>query len=222
MCGIAGIILKHPANFNLTQKIKNMAQTISHRGPDGEGFLIADENTTTPFFDALSNNYSRNDLKFIPQQHISNANTNSFLAFAHRRLAIIDLSETGHQPMCTLDAELWITFNGEIYNYLELKAELKNAGYLFYTQSDTEVILNAYKHWGQNCVTKFNGMWAFCIYDTKQQLCFASRDRFGVKPFYYLNNTAVFAFASEQKAFVKSGLITAIINKKALQFIFSC
>lgn len=216
MCGIAGIILKHPANFNLTQKIKNMAQTIAHRGPDGEGFLIADENTTTPFFDALSNNYSRNDLKFIPQQHISNANTNSFLVFAHRRLAIIDLSETGHQPMCTLDAELWITFNGEIYNYLELKAELKNAGYLFYTQSDTEVILNAYKHWGQNCVTKFNGMWAFCIYDTKQQLCFASRDRFGVKPFYYLNNTAVFAFASEQKAFVKSGLITATINKKAL------
>ena len=90
-----------------------------------------------------------------------------------------------------LDAEK--LFLGKIK---ELKAELKNAGYLFYTQSDTEVILNAYKHWGQNCVTKFNGMWAFCIYDTKQQLCFASRDRFGVKPFYYLNNTAVFAFAS--------------------------
>ena len=216
MCGIAGIILKHPANFNLIQKIKSMAQTIAHRGPDGEGFLMVDENNATPFFDELSANYSRNDLKFIPHQHISTSNSNSFLAFAHRRLAIIDLSETGHQPMSTIDAKLWITFNGEIYNYLELKAELKNAGYTFYTQSDTEVILNAYKHWGQNCVTKFNGMWAFCIYDTEQQLCFASRDRFGVKPFYYVNNIAFFAFASEQKAFTKSDLIKANINKKAL------
>ena len=216
MCGIAGIILKTNLEFNLQEKIKLMSKTIAHRGPDGEGFLVADEKNTTPFFDSLSNNYTRTDLPFIPKQHILESSSNSFLAFAHRRLSIIDLSETGHQPMCTVDATIWITYNGEIYNYIELKNELKNAGYVFYTDSDTEVILNAYKHWGQNCVEKFNGMWAFCIYDVQQQLCFASRDRFGVKPFYYINNNSFFSFASEQKAFIKSGLITATINKKAL------
>jgi len=216
MCGIAGIILKQNSTFNLAEKIKLMSKAIAHRGPDGEGFIFANENNTTPYFDILSTNYARNDLGFIPQQHLSNYNTNCFLAFAHRRLAIIDLSETGHQPMCAFNNKLWITYNGEIYNYIELKSELKNLGYIFYTESDTEVILNAYKHWGQNCVEKFNGMWAFCIYDVEKHLCFASRDRFGVKPFYYVNNSNFFAFASEQKAFVKSGLISAKINDKAL------
>lgn len=216
MCGIVGIILKQPVDFDLKEKIKIMSATIAHRGPDGEGFVFADEKKITPFFDALSNNYSRNDLPFIPTQHISVSNRNSFLAFGHRRLSIIDLSETGHQPMCIKDSDLWITYNGEIYNYIEIKSELKNLGYTFYTESDTEVVLTAYKHWGQHCVEKFNGMWAFCIYDVKQQICFASRDRFGVKPFYYINSNSFFSFASEQKAFIKSGLISAKINDKAL------
>ncbi len=216
MCGIAGIILKTNLEFNLQEKIKLMSKTIAHRGPDGEGFVFAGEKSITPFFDLLSTNYSKTDLPFIPKQHISESSSNSFLAFAHRRLSIIDLSETGHQPMCTADANLWITYNGEIYNYIELKNELKNLGYLFNTESDTEVILNAYKHWGKTCVEKFNGMWAFCIYDVQQQLCFASRDRFGVKPFYYINNNEILSFASEQKAFIKSGLIRATINNKAL------
>ncbi len=216
MCGIAGIILKQNVNFNLLEKIKAMSYSIAHRGPDGEGFLIAGEKSATPYFDTLSTDYTQSNLAYIPKQHISACNTNSFLAFAHRRLSIIDLSETGHQPMCTFDAKLWITFNGEIYNYIELKAELKNLGHTFYTNGDTEIILNAYKQWGQSCVAKFNGMWAFCIYDVEKQLCFASRDRLGVKPFYYIDSLTFFAFASEQKAFIKSDLISANINRIAL------
>ncbi|MDX2173892.1 MAG: asparagine synthase (glutamine-hydrolyzing) [Bacteroidota bacterium] len=216
MCGIVGIILKQPVDFDLKEKIKQMSETIAHRGPDGEGFLLSNEQNTYPFFNVLSSNYTRNDLPFIPSQHLSNSPSNSFLAFGHRRLSIIDLSETGHQPMCTIDSNLWITYNGEIYNYVELKNELKTLGHTFFTESDTEVILNAYKQWGQNCVAKFNGMWAFCIYDVSKQLCFASRDRFGVKPFYYINYSTFFSFASEQKAFIKSGLIPTKINKKAL------
>ena len=216
MCGIVGIILKQAVDFDLKEKIKTMSEAIAHRGPDGEGFLLANEQNTNSYFNLLSSNYTRKDLPFIPSQHLSNSPSNSFLAFGHRRLSIIDLSETGHQPMCTIDSNLWITFNGEIYNYIELKNELKKLGSVFYTESDTEVILNAYQQWGQNCVERFNGMWAFCIYDVKQQICFASRDRFGVKPFYYINNNTFFSFASEQKAFIKSGLIPTKINKKAL------
>jgi asparagine synthase (glutamine-hydrolysing) len=216
MCGIAGLILNTTVDINLQEKIKLMSDAIAHRGPDGEGFLFADEQNTTPFFNSLSNNFSRNDLPFIPTQHISLSASTAFLAFAHRRLSIIDLTETGHQPMCTVNGDFWITYNGEIYNYIELRSELKTLGYVFYTESDTEAILNAYKHWGQRCVEKFNGMWAFCIYDVKQQLCFASRDRFGVKPFYYISNATFFTFASEQKAFIKSGLISAKIDSTAL------
>lgn len=122
-------------------------------------------------------------------------------AFGHRRLAIIDLTENGHQPMYWGD-DLVITFNGEIYNYIELKNELKSFGHEFRTESDTEVILVAYKQWGTDCVSKFNGMWAFAIYDAQKQIIFCSRDRFGVKPFYYFQNEKLFAFGSEIKQLI--------------------
>ncbi|MEO6301643.1 MAG: hypothetical protein ABIP51_00595, partial [Bacteroidia bacterium] len=216
MCGIAGIILKHRSNFDLAKKIVSMTNAISHRGPDGEGFILASEQTITPHFNLQQQNYKRKDLTYIPITSLENANPNSFLAFGHRRLSIIDLSETGHQPMCNGDSKSWITFNGEIYNYIELREELKKAGHTFISESDTEVILAAYKQWGFNCVERFNGMWAFCIYDSEKQICFASRDRFGVKPFYYIDQKDLFAFASEQKAFIKSDLIAARINDGAL------
>jgi asparagine synthase (glutamine-hydrolysing) len=118
--------------------------------------------------------------------------------------------------MALQDGKLWITYNGEIYNYLELKKELEAEGAKFVSTGDTEVILNAYKFWGKDCLDKFNGMWSFCIYDEEKQELFCSRDRFGVKPFYYTENENVFAFASEQKALVKGGLVTAEMNSKAL------
>jgi asparagine synthase (glutamine-hydrolysing) len=216
MCGIAGIVLKQKQGFNLGAKIVAMTDAIKHRGPDGEGFMTATETHALPHYHTLRQNYTRSDLAYIPASPVTTAPAPSFLAFGHRRLSIIDLSEGGHQPMCDAASKTWITFNGEIYNYIELKEELKNAGHRFVSESDTEVILAAYKAWGINCVKKFNGMWAFCIYDPEKQLCFASRDRFGVKPFYYINNNQLFAFASEQKAFTVSGLAAPDIHPNAL------
>ena len=104
------------------------------------------------------------------------------------RLSIVDLSSAGHQPMISSNGRYVIVFNGEIYNYIELREELRNEGVAFSTQTDTEVLLNAYIHWGDNCMHRFNGMWAFAIYDRIERTIFAARDRFGVKPFYYLQN----------------------------------
>lgn len=120
------------------------------------------------------------------------------VGFGHRRLAIIDLSNDGHQPMIYQD-RLVITFNGEIYNYIEIREELKNEGFVFKSLSDTEVILAAYDKWGEGCVERFNGMWAFAIHDKKKNLVFCSRDRFGVKPFYYKLEKGQFSFGSEIK-----------------------
>jgi asparagine synthase (glutamine-hydrolysing) len=122
---------------------------------------------------------------------------NGKVALGHRRLAIIDLSEAGAEPMERPSSGNLIVFNGEIYNYLELRAELQALGYAFHTQTDTEVILAAYECWGTDCVSRFNGMWAFAIYDATQGIVFCSRDRFGVKPFYYLDHPDFFAFGSE-------------------------
>ncbi|MBL7916885.1 MAG: asparagine synthase (glutamine-hydrolyzing), partial [Bacteroidia bacterium] len=216
MCGIAGIILKKKSDLNLPEVALNLSRALKHRGPDGEGIICISPNQITPFKTDHSPTFKNTATNYIPKQELSFTFSNCSAAFAHRRLSIIDLSEAGHQPMCCKDAKIWITFNGEIYNYIELKEELKNKGYVFVSDSDTEVVINAYKHWGKNCVEKFNGMWAFCIYDSANQLYFASRDRLGVKPFYYLNNLSYLAFASEQKAFVKSKLIKADIDEKSL------
>jgi len=118
------------------------------------------------------------------------------LSLGHRRLSIIDLSKTADQPM-SLDNKYIIVYNGEIYNYIEVRQELKSFGYSFKTKSDTEVILAAYDNWGQECLHKFNGMWAFSIYDKIKNIIFCSRDRFGIKPFYYLDEGRYFAYGSE-------------------------
>ncbi|TMK25623.1 MAG: asparagine synthetase B, partial [Actinobacteria bacterium] len=113
----------------------------------------------------------------------------------HLRLAIIDLSDAGLQPMA--DGELQLLHNGEIYNYVELREELAAKGHRFRTATDSEVILAAYREWGERCVERFNGMWAFCIWDARRQTLFCSRDRLGVKPFYYRVDGARLSFASE-------------------------
>jgi asparagine synthase (glutamine-hydrolysing) len=126
--------------------------------------------------------------------HVSGA-----CGFAHARLSIIDL-QSGAQPMSTVDGRLWITFNGEIFNYLELREELVNRGHSFATRSDTEVILNAYSEYGEDCVKRFNGQWAFAIWDTSERKLFLSRDRAGVRPLFYTQTKDSFLFASEVKA----------------------
>ncbi|HCA67039.1 MAG: Asparagine synthetase [Parcubacteria group bacterium GW2011_GWC2_44_17] len=122
------------------------------------------------------------------------------LGLGHRRLAILDLTHAGEQPMSNSDKTIWIVFNGEIYNYRELKRELTALGRSFSTNTDTEVIIAAYETWGDACLQKFNGMWAFALWDTIKKRLFCARDRFGIKPFYYFFDGKTFAFASEIKA----------------------
>jgi asparagine synthase (glutamine-hydrolysing) len=133
-------------------------------------------------------------------------------AFGHRRLSILDLSSDGHQPMHYLDEKYTITYNGEVYNYLEIKEELIEDGYIFKSHTDTEVILASYNKWGQECVNKFNGMWAFAIYDKEKEIIFCSRDRFGIKPFYYTELDNKFVFGSEIKQFTVLDGWKAILN----------
>jgi len=122
---------------------------------------------------------------------------NGNVGLGHRRLAIIDLSDDGAQPMRDRHLPIWITYNGEIYNYLELRAELETLGFTFDTASDTEVLLAAYVCWGDKCLERFNGMWAFAIHDERDNTLFCARDRFGVKPFYYVDTPTLFALGSE-------------------------
>lgn len=138
------------------------------------------------------------------------------LALGHRRLAILDLTEAAHQPMQTDDERFIITYNGEIYNHREIRKNLEALGHQFKSRSDTEVVLKAYAQWGDACVKKFNGMFAFAIWDTHRKNLFIARDRYGIKPLYYLNNGTAFIFASEVKAIIASGYYTPTLDAEAL------
>jgi asparagine synthase (glutamine-hydrolysing) len=141
-------------------------------------------------------------------------------ALGHRRLAIIDVSG-GHQPMAGADGKVQIVFNGEIYNYLQLRAELESLGHTFRTNSDTEAIIGAYLQWGENCAERLNGMFAFAIWDTRTQALFLARDRVGKKPMYYFRRGSVVAFASELKALRATGWCPDALDPEALDCYFS-
>lgn len=136
------------------------------------------------------------------------------LALGFRRLAMIDL-DTGRQPLHNEDKTCWLVFNGEIYNYRELLAELTARGHTFYTKTDSEVIVHAYEEWGKACVQKFRGMFAFAIWDRKRQELFCARDHFGMKPFYYTKQKNAFVFSSEIKALLASGAVNASVDSTA-------
>ena len=138
------------------------------------------------------------------------------VGFGHQRLSIIDI-DGGHQPMATADGLLWITYNGEIYNYIELKADLQENGHNFRTQCDTEVLLQMYAAYGQECLGQLNGMFAFAIWDTHEKRLFAARDRLGIKPLYYYWDGELFAFASEPKALLAHPRIIPEINRESLE-----
>ena len=125
------------------------------------------------------------------------------ITLGHRRLTIVDLSENGHQPMFDISKRYSVVFNGEIYNFIEIKNELVKKGYAFRSSSDTEVLLNAYIEWGTQCVLRFNGMWSFAIWDSTKKELFLSRDRFGKKPLFYAELNEGLIFASEMKAITK-------------------
>lgn len=140
----------------------------------------------------------------------------SFVGLGHRRLAIIDLSPLGHQPMVSADGQYAISYNGEVYNFQELRVELEALGCPFRSRSDTEVVLNAYAQWGPECIDKFNGMFAFAIWDKTRQELFLARDRYGIKPFYYGFFGNYFLFASEQKAIITHPAVHRQIDLEAV------
>jgi asparagine synthase (glutamine-hydrolysing) len=213
MCGINGIVSERK---DYLQSIQAMNNLLKHRGPDDEGYVLMNSSTKK------SSQYSGDDS--IPSikakhSHIANSNyANADIALGHRRLSIIDLSENGHGPMSSADEKIWITYNGEIYNYVELREELKAEGFLFRTSTDTEVIINAYLCWGTQCLNRLNGMWAFALWDYTKGLMFLARDRFGVKPLYYTHSNGLFAFSSEIKPLLKISLHSSEFNLNKIPF----
>ncbi|MBT3359052.1 MAG: asparagine synthase (glutamine-hydrolyzing) [Rhodospirillales bacterium] len=145
---------------------------------------------------------------------------NGRLCFGHRRLAVIDLSARAAQPLHSADGEYCITYNGELYNYVEIAERLKQSGSIFRTSSDTEVVMEAYRQWGEDCLTEFNGMFAFAIFDKRRNVVFCARDRFGEKPFLFLERPGLFAFASEYKAlFALEGVDVEPDNQALFRFL---
>ena len=190
MCGITGFY--NPNTAIETQKYYSAHLQIKHRGPDDEGFFALQGNEHSPCF--LKGDDTVQELQGL--NHIKTLSS-SKLVLGHRRLSIIDLSFHGHQPIQF--EHLYMTYNGEIFNYQELKNELQLAGYGFTTHTDTEVLLKAYHYWGNNVFNKLNGMWALAIYNAKDKTLILSRDRFGIKPLYYSIYNGTLVFSSEMK-----------------------
>lgn len=183
--------LTRATGIDLCAALRSMAAAIAHRGPDDEGFFES-----------------------------GTADGQYRLGLAHRRLSIIDLS-TGHQPMGNEDGSIQIVFNGEIYNYKSLRDELLALGHVYSTNSDTETIVHAYEEWGTSCVERFNGAFAFAIWDTRKQRLFLARDRFGKKPLYFQHTSNTLLFASEVKSLLRFPGVEARVDKAALWDYFA-
>lgn len=211
MCGITGIISSEIFNGDLSYEIREITEVLRHRGPDGGGCVLFYNPSVRSH---VVSNYK--NAETIEELNTNKAGNYPFLGLGHRRLAVLDTSEQGFQPMSYFN-RYWITFNGEIYNYLELRTELQNINYKFHSNTDTEVILAAYDAWGSGCLSKFNGMWAFCIYDKDNDTIFIARDRYGVKPLYYYLDSEIFAFASEAKALLRCSKVKTKPNIKNLK-----
>lgn len=221
MCGICGIIDLSGSGRATPQNITILNNGLRHRGPDDEGYFSkSDTNSRALFGEETPSRVIEYNTPYQPKEHIHKSPNPSTILLGHRRLSIIDVSPAGHQPMKDAKEELWIVFNGEIYNYIELKETLIQKGHQFLTKTDTEVIIAAYKEWGKDCVYQFNGMWAFVLYDKKNNLIFGSRDRTGVKPFYYHIDNDSFSFASELKALHQLPFVEKQINlQSAFNFL---
>src|SRR4051794_3799982 len=184
MCGIS-ILLDPAGSPDFVPRLLAMHAVIRHRGPDGEGFLAVDRAGVVTRSDTAGK---------------LNAAAAPCVGFAFRRLKICDLSEAADQPMGSADQKIWVVFNGEIYNFRELRAELEGFGHTFRTHGDTEVVLTAYQQWGEGCFDRLDGMWGLAILDLRRNCLVVSRDRFGIKPVYWkIAPGGAVLFASEIK-----------------------
>ncbi len=186
MCGIVGAVSLDGGRID-PAALQRMNDLQAHRGPDGEGFVIGWIEDG-----AFKHSFARHTGEW-------NSGAQARVGLGHRRLAIIDLSDRGLQPMSSADGSTWIVFNGEIYNFRELRSELESLGYGFKTGTDTEVLLQSYLQWGEDCLGRLRGMYGFAIWDGRRGRLFCARDRLGIKPFYYATPTGYFIFASEIK-----------------------
>ena len=192
MCGISGIItIKESVNVN---QLVKMSSSMSHRGPDDEGFYLI-KNNDLKGIELVSD---QSDHKIINLQNIKDFESEKLLyGLAHRRFSILDTSIKGHQPMLSDNDKIILSFNGEIFNYKEIKSQLITLGHSFISETDTEVVLKSYIEWGDKCFNKFNGFWAIAILDLDKNKVILSRDRFGQKPLYYHIKNGNIYFSSE-------------------------
>jgi asparagine synthase (glutamine-hydrolysing) len=204
MCGIVTIMTSAGKGVS-SVTLQTMTAKLDHRGPDGGGYA---------WVDPASGTCRVWDAAFPGHEELAG------VLFGHRRLSILDLSTAGHQPMVNDDQSLILTYNGEIYNFLELREELEAHHMTFRSQSDTEVLLKAYEQWSVEAFTKLNGMWALTLWDGRRRTLVASRDRFGVKPLYYTVVDGTWIFASEIKAILAyPGAFRGIDEHKVMEFL---
>jgi asparagine synthase (glutamine-hydrolysing) len=201
MCGIAGIVdlESRPVEPGI---LIAMNQALAHRGPDDEGYVLI--NAEGGRYQPYAGPFSSAEVKGrFPGLRSDGCLPGSTIGLSQRRFSIIDLSSNGHQPFIAADGGCCIVFNGEIYNYLEIREELASQGYTFASNSDTEVLLLAYRHWGTGCFSRLNGFWALALYDFQNRRLVVSRDRVGKKPLYWTKVGQRVYFASEIKALLQ-------------------
>ncbi|MGH7508905.1 MAG: asparagine synthase (glutamine-hydrolyzing) [Gemmatimonadales bacterium] len=203
MCGITGVVGLNgrPVDLRVLQRMNDVQ---AHRGPDGEGFVVSWPE---------SHGFCSAFFRHTEQAHHTPP---ARVALGHRRLAILDLSDRGLQPMTAGASGAWIVFNGEIYNHLALRAELESRGRFFSTRTDTEVLLQSYLEWGEECLHRLDGMFAFAIWDGGRGRLFCARDRLGIKPFYYAMPQDHFIFASEIKGLLPFPELRALADDEAV------
>lgn len=220
MCGIAALVGGRPVQLG---ELNQMLDAIRHRGPDDAGWVAFGGQTYFPHIGGGADTPAACYAAALPYAPKVNAEApqDATLALGHRRLAILDVSPTGHQPMCYGDGRFWIVFNGEIYNHEPLRRELETQGHSFVSTSDTEVILAAYAAWGADCLARLDGMFAFVLVDRVAQTLFAARDRLGIKPLYYwVSPEGTLALASEIKQFsVLPGWCPTVNGQRAYDFL---
>ena len=213
MCGILGVLQAGGESVDLAA-VRRGSYLLRHRGPDDEGYLLVDTGAGTATPCAGEDTDRLLDLPAVSER----ADGHYDLVLAHRRLSILDLSTAGHQPMQSHDGRCWIVYNGEIYNYLELRRELEALGHVFQSDTDTEVLLAAYCEWREEALLKLVGMFAFAVLDTVERSLFLARDPFGIKPLYHAYVDGTFAFASEIKALLALPCVRRTVDPEAAYF----
>jgi asparagine synthase (glutamine-hydrolysing) len=215
MCGIAGIFDLRGSPIAAVDLLR-MNSSIAHRGPDDEGYVLI--NSSSGKYVAYAGEASPAEVRVEQPCLASGSSADANVGLAHRRFSILDLSPAGHQPFFSSDRSCCVVFNGEIYNYLELRDELEAKGVTFHSRSDTEVLIEGYKKWGTDCFQRFNGFWAIALYDFKAQRLILSRDRLGKKPLFWTRMGSTVYFASEIKALLEVDVVSRRrkVNEEAL------